>query len=231
MLLQEHDFITLDFIGKVKETEEIFDITQESDAKRFHLYNPEKKYQPLTICIGERHVVEGLDEFFKGKELGKTYTVVIPAEKAFGKRNPKLLRLVPMHAFHEHKIRPEPGLHVNLDGMLATVRSVSGGRIILDFNHPLAGKDVEYTFTIHQRIDSSEEKLKCLITFLMPGLPYTFKGSELHVDIALPEQLQRILTEKITTLIPVITTVTFKKEELNKETSLEKKKTIPAPKV
>ena len=210
MAVKLHDFVAIDFLGKVKETGEVFDITKEDDAKKHQLHNPKNAYQPLTICVGERHVVEGLDEFLVGKESEKEYTIALPAEKAFGKRDPKLLRLVPLSTFNEHKIRPEPGLHINLDGMIATVRSVSGGRVILDFNHPLAGKEIEYQFTVKSVVTDTKEKLKALITFLMPGLPYELEGNALHVNAEFPEQIQTMLKEKITQLIPEITDITYK---------------------
>ncbi len=241
MQVKLHDFITIDFLGKVKETGEVFDITKEEDAKKYKLHASNRTYGSLTICVGERHVVEGLDEFLVGKETGKEYNIAIPAEKAFGKRDPKLFRLVPLSTFNEHKVRPEPGLHINLDGMIATVRSVSGGRVILDFNHPLAGKEVEYQINIKNVVNDAKEKLKALLTFLMPGLPHELKGDTLHIGVDFPEQIRAMFSEKIKKLIPEITNIEYKpaakteekKDEKGKESIVEpskKKKSKPAAK-
>lgn len=241
MQVKLHDFITINFVGKVKDTGEIFDITKEDDAKKYNLHASNRTYKPLTICVGERHVVEGLDEFLVGKETGKEYNIDIPADKAFGKRDPKLLRLVPLSTFNEHKVRPEPGLHINLDGMIATVRSVSGGRVILDFNHPLAGKEVEYQINIGDIVSDTNEKLKALLNFLMPGLPHELKGNILHINVEFPEQIRTMLNEKIKKLIPEIINIEYKpaakaeekKDEKGKESVAEpskKKESRPAAK-
>ncbi len=54
---------------------------------------------------------------------------------------------------------------LNLDGMIAKILSVSGGRVSVDFNNPLAGKDIEYEFTIKRKITDEKEKVDALQDF------------------------------------------------------------------
>ena len=75
MKTKDHDFIEIDYIAKIKDTDTIFDITKEEDAKKFNLYNKEIKYKPLRICLGERQVIQGLDDFLIDKELKKTLKI------------------------------------------------------------------------------------------------------------------------------------------------------------
>ena len=56
------------------------------------------------------------------------------------------------HYIKEKDINPYPGALLNLDGMLAKILSVSGGRVITDFNSPLASKEIAYEFTIKRKI-------------------------------------------------------------------------------
>lgn len=74
MTLKKGDFIEIEFIGKIKESHIVFDVTNEQDAKKYNLYNPKIKYSPLIICIGENNIVKGLDEFLICKEI-KDYTI------------------------------------------------------------------------------------------------------------------------------------------------------------
>ncbi|MDO8628698.1 MAG: peptidylprolyl isomerase, partial [Nanoarchaeota archaeon] len=157
MLIKKNDFINVDFIGKITETGDVFDVTQEDLAKKYNVHSPKAHYHALTICVGEKHVVPGLDEFLEGKEPGK-YSVNLTPEQAFGKKDPKLMRLIPLNVFHKHNMRPEVGLHINMDGAIGVVRSVSGGRVIMDFNHPLAGKNVTYDITINKLETDPKEK-------------------------------------------------------------------------
>jgi len=161
---KKKDFIELEFIGKNLTNNEIFDSNILEEAKKL---NPQvKEVKPLTICIGENFVVRGLDAFLEGKEIGKKYNLKLDPEKAFGKRDSKLIRLIPMKMFLEQKIYPQPGMTLALDNNLVKVVSVSGGRVLVDFNNPLAGKDIEYEFTIKKVVDEVKEKVSALQNFL-----------------------------------------------------------------
>jgi len=141
MAIKQKDFIEIDYTGKVKEDNVIFDTTDEKAAKENDIHNEEMTYGPVIICVGEKHVIKGLDDWIAGKEIGE-YDVDLKPEDAFGKKDAKLLKLIPTNVFLKQQISPMPGLQVNMDGVVGTIRSVSGGRIFVDFNHPLDRKSV-----------------------------------------------------------------------------------------
>ena len=147
MAIKQNDFIELDYIGRIKEGNHIFDITNKEEAKKNKIFNEKAEYGPVKVVIGEKQLVKGLEDFLIGKEVGK-YTVELTSEKAFGKKNPKLMKIIPTNVFIQQNIKPFPGLQLNLDGLIGTVRSVSGGRVIMDFNHPLAGKDLTFKIKV-----------------------------------------------------------------------------------
>ena len=49
--------------------------------------------------------LKGVDDFLIGKEIGK-YTIELTPEKAFGNRESKLVQMIPMKVFQQHKINP-----------------------------------------------------------------------------------------------------------------------------
>ena len=159
MTIKNNDFVELDYTGRLKDTNDVFDTTKEDVAKANKLFNPKATYKPVIICVGEAMILKGLDDQLLGKELG-AHTVALSADNAFGKKDAKLIRLVPLRRFAEQGIQPMPGLQVNIDGTMGTVRAISGGRIILDFNHPLAGKDVLYEVTLTRLVSDTAEKIK-----------------------------------------------------------------------
>ena len=161
MALKKGDFIELEYTGRIKDGE-VFDTTDEKIAKEAGIYKKEFSYGPVIICLGEGHILKGIDQALIGKEIGE-YKIELPPEKAFGKRDAKLLKLVPLSAFKEHKIEPVPGMQVIVDGVLATIKTVSGGRCLVDFNHPLAGRFVEYDVKILRKIEDTKEKIEALL--------------------------------------------------------------------
>jgi FKBP-type peptidyl-prolyl cis-trans isomerase 2 len=87
-------------------------------------------------------------------------------EEAFGKRNPKLIQMIQKKEFIKHNLNPLPGVIFNFDGKLAKVLTVSGGRVMLDFNNPLAGKEVHYKIKVLRKVDNLNEKIEALNDFL-----------------------------------------------------------------
>jgi len=122
----------------------------------------EKTTRPLLVVAGAGQVLAGLDEMLVGSKLGQERKEKIPKEKAFGERRPELLKLIPLQEFQKRGLEPTVGQSLDVDGMPARVQSVSGGRVRLDFNHELAGMDLEYSFKVEKIYVTAQEKLNAL---------------------------------------------------------------------
>ncbi|MEM4719636.1 MAG: peptidylprolyl isomerase [Candidatus Pacearchaeota archaeon] len=155
--IKEKDFIEIDFVGKTKEGE-IFDSTKKEHSKKFG----KEELKPLKIPLGFGLMLKTFEEEIIGKEIGKEYFIEIKAEKAFGKRNPLLVKMVSIKNFLSQGITPTKGMQFSFDGNLGKIVSVSGGRVLVDFNNPLAGKDVFYEFKILRKIEEKKEQLDSL---------------------------------------------------------------------
>jgi FKBP-type peptidyl-prolyl cis-trans isomerase 2 len=178
-MLKKNDFLEIDFIARVKGTEQVFDttlleeakkanmLTEEDEKKEKEVEESQKRFKPLKLCIGQGMVIAGLDKALEGKETGKWYEVEIQPQDAFGLRNPKLVKLFSLSAFHERGINPVAGMVLTLDNMLARISTVSSGRVIVDFNSPLASKAVVYRFRINRKIQNKEEKIEILTNFFL----------------------------------------------------------------
>ena len=148
----------------------LFDTTNEELAKKEGIYNPRMIYGPATIAVGEGMVLPGLDEALLEMEVGEEKELVLPPEKAFGKRDPSKVRVVPIKEFQRFNIRPVVGMPVNIDGNVGKVVSINSGRVLVDFNHELAGKTVKYTLKIEDVIEEPEEIVKELIKLYAPRI-------------------------------------------------------------
>ena len=174
MIIEKNDFIEIEFTGKANN--EIFDTTKEKEAKEKGI---QTEVKPLIISAGNSMILKGFDDFIIGKEINKDYLVKLTPEQAFGKRIPSLVKTLPMKVFLEKNIKPYPGLILQMDNYVAKILSVSGGRVITDFNNPLAGKEVEYQFKILRKIEDNSEKVKSLIHyFLKQDLNFEIKGDK-----------------------------------------------------
>ena len=219
MTLKKGDFIELDFVGKIKDTNEIFDLTKEDVAKEKKLYNPKFTYKPITICVGEGELIKGLDEKLVGRDKGKC-TIEIKSEEGFGKKDPSLLKLVPIKIFTKENLRPFPGLNVNINGLIGTIRSVSGGRVIVDFNHPLSGKDLVFDIEIRKILKEDKEKIDSLISKITHEFESKLDKNNLTLKLNPEEKYKEELKKKIQKLVPSVKSIKF--EDKKEEKQLEK---------
>lgn len=206
-MLKEKDFIEIEYIAKIKDTDKIFDLTDEKVAKEKNIYNPHLKYGPIIICLGQNHILPGLDKKLIEKEIGK-FTIDLSAEESFGKRDPKSIIVYPTSVFKEKKINLQPGLQLDIDGRIGIVRTVTGGRTYIDFNHPLAGKELSYEIKINRVVEDTKEKLDALLKILLMTKTPSTKIEEEKAEITLkekfPAEVESALKEKIKDLISEI---------------------------
>ena len=165
MPIKKGDLIYIDYIGIVKESGEIFDTTIEEEAKKAGIYNEKQKYKPILVAVGRSWVVEGLDEALIGKEENQYFEVEVPPEKGFGNRDVNKIVIYTRRKLLEAGIRGElrPGTVVTINGVPAIVRAASGGRYLLDFNPPLAGKTLIYKVWVRTICKTLDEKIRAII--------------------------------------------------------------------
>jgi len=160
--VQKGDFVEVEYTGRIKDDISAFDTTSTEEAKKAGIFSNNAEYGPVIICIGQNDVLPGLDEKLDGAETEKDYHFEIPAERAFGKKDAKLIQLIPARKFTEQNVRPMPGLQINVDGYVGIIKSVAGGRTLVDFNHPLAGRELSYDIKVLRKITDKNEKIRSL---------------------------------------------------------------------
>lgn len=180
--MQNNDFIQIAYIGKIKESGEVFDKTDD-----------------IVVIVGAGYVIKGLDEAFLGMNIGDKKTIEVEPEKAFGKRDLKLLKLVPESEFRKHNTKPVPGMFIDTDKMRGRVLSVSSGRVKVDFNHPLAGKVLAYDLEIKGKIEDIDEKISGIVCFYTNLQKDKIKVSikEKEVELIIPPVVHPAFKKKI----------------------------------
>jgi FKBP-type peptidyl-prolyl cis-trans isomerase SlyD len=172
MVISEGTFIKVSYSGST--AGQIFDTTDETAAKDAGIHSSNAIYGPVTICVGQKHVVLGLDEELAGKESGSEGDVSVPPEKAFGERDPKRIQSFPKNKFKE---KPTRGMSVKVDELgEGRVVDIIGSKVIVDFNAPLAGQTLSYHYKIEEVVDDPLEQLRGLVRL------YAGKDMEITLD-------------------------------------------------
>jgi FKBP-type peptidyl-prolyl cis-trans isomerase 2 len=163
--MKDGDFVNIEFTGRIKGSQDIFDTTDGEKAKTAGIYNEKTNYGPIPIVVGARQLIPGLEDAVKEMNVGEKKTVEIPPEKAFGSKNPDMVKLVPMSVFKDNKTDPSPGKIVDFNGLRGMVMNVDGGRVKIDFNHPLADKVIEYDIEIKDEITGNVERVSAVVRY------------------------------------------------------------------
>lgn len=183
-------FIEIDFTAKSTDGT-VFDTTSLDVAKE-HQLEGRGRFVPLISPLAQGYLLEGLYEFLQDKKEG-SYSIDIPAEKAFGAKDPRKIKLIGLGKFRENDMRPYPGLEVDVDGRRGVVRSVNSGRVLVDFNHPMAGKDVVYDVELKRFVEDPGECFGSLLLLIL-GIPSsrvtsTLDGRKLSVVIEVQQRV------------------------------------------
>lgn len=103
---------------------------------------------PLEFQLGAGQVIPGFDKAVTGMNVGDAQTVAIPSDDAYGAHDPNGKQSFPRDQVPEN-IPLEIGTQLQLSGpqgqpIMVTIAEVTDEAVILDANHPLAGKDLTF---------------------------------------------------------------------------------------
>ncbi len=174
--VKKNDFVQVEFSAYANG--ELFDSTKAEEIKKL---SPNTEAKPVIVAVGQQMIVPGFDSALEGKETGKEYTIKLSPKDAFGERKREMVRIVPANSFTERRVTPRPGMQLALDNTIVKILSVSGGRVTVDFNNPLAGKEVEYKFVITRKVSDEKEKASALFEALFRFVPDFNIGEKITV--------------------------------------------------
>ena len=204
---KEKDFVEIDYVGRIKESNQIFDLTDKALAKKNNIYNENAKYGSRIICLGENQILPTIDKFLIDKEVGENYTLELKPEDSFGKKDSNLIKIVPSDILKKQKINPFPGLQIHAGGLIGTIRSVAGGRVTIDFNHPLAGKNLVYDIKINNIVEKDYQKVKSLVENMLNlsdkeyFLEMEGNKAKVKLNVTIPNKAKEEVKEKVKKLL------------------------------
>ncbi len=187
--VKKGDFILADVFGKVKNGRAFY-ATNKKDAIREKIYEDKKQYTPDLILVGEKGFLFDTItvDMEKGTwKVGDEKTFDLTAEQAFGKRDGTKIRQMGAREF-----KKKTGKDAKLGEEYRDPKSqergyvirMNQGRVLVDLNHPLAGKEVTYTVKVVDKMTEEKEILNAILVKNGPGInPELFKITRKDKDI------------------------------------------------
>ena len=107
-----------------------------------------KGKEPLEYTHGDASLIPGLTSRMEGMKEGEEKKIPVPAAEGYGLVNPEAFQKVPK-AQMPADMNPEAGMMLQAqrpDGSVLPVKisEVNDDSVVIDFNHPLAGKDLTF---------------------------------------------------------------------------------------
>ena len=174
--VEEGDFVLLKITARTRKGK-IFRVSSEEDAKKAGIYEEDKAnqghYTPEFVIIGKPGFLnEGLTETIKDMNYFQKKSVKIPHTKAFGKREPQKIERIGIAKFRKLNDgkNPEYGQdYTNKKGQRGVVTNILQGKVIIDYNHPLAGQSIDYNLEIIDKIEAFDDKIEYFM--ISKGIP------------------------------------------------------------
>ena len=163
--LQSGDVIKLAYTARTVEEGSLVDTTDEEVAEDEGVDTEDQEFGPRTIVLGENHIFPDVEDDIFGKEVGDEGTVTVAAADAFGEYDESEVRTVSKDKIPEDD--RYPGAHVQIENDQGHVETIIGGRARVDFNHPLAGEDVEYEYEVVSEVTDREEKAQGILQMML----------------------------------------------------------------
>jgi len=175
--VEKGDFVLVKITGKTQKGT-VFQVSSEEDAKKAGIYDEQKAkqgyYSPEFVIVGKPGFLnEGLTETIEIMTFFEKKSVRIPPTKAFGKRDPQKLERIGIAKFRKLNDGKNPELGQEFikkgTGQRGVVTNIVQGRVIVDYNHPLAGQSVDYNIEIVDKIEDFNEKVEYFM--ISKGIP------------------------------------------------------------
>jgi len=131
------------------------------EAGTTEVVDSNKGAQPLEFITGKGHIIPGLESALVGMNKGESSDVMVKAEDAYGELNPEAVQTIPRDQFEGIDLTEGMMLYGQGEGgqtVQVVVKSFNDNEVTVDFNHPLAGKDLMFSVTVLDERAATEDE-------------------------------------------------------------------------
>ncbi|AFZ71166.1 FKBP-type peptidyl-prolyl cis-trans isomerase [Caldisphaera lagunensis DSM 15908] len=190
MVFNDGDFVLINYTIKVKNGDNylVQETTYEDVAKQSNIYDANKKYGPYLIVIGKSTLIAAVNEAIKEMQPGEKKEIKADPSKAYGERREELVIRVPIKQLKRYNIPLRIGQQVEIGGRIGIIERIAERFAYIDFNHPLAGKELLIDLEVVKKIEDFNEKVRYLVERWLgiPGNDIEVSGNQNIINIGLP---------------------------------------------
>ena len=203
--MEKGDLVLVDYVGKANG--DIFDLSSKEKAEEEGLDTSQMDFEPIPVLVGEEYVIPGFEDAVKSMEVGDEKEFTVSPEEGYGDRKSENIETYPEKEFNRQDVNVAVGDTLMVGRRQGRVISKGSGRVRIDFNHPLAGKELEYWVEIVEKVEDDEEKARKIFDYRLGHGEIEFDGDKVTIihkheedghQHELPPQLKEAIKEEIT---------------------------------
>lgn len=137
-VVEKGDTVKLNSVGKVEDGSVFLDTSESDDL--------------ISVEVGTGKLVKGLDKEILGMTEGEEKQVKITPEEGYGHENPNLITTIPLEVFQKSNLEPQEGMGLRTSQGDCYVTKVSDKEVEVNYNHPLAGKNLTFDIKVEEII-------------------------------------------------------------------------------
>ncbi|MEC7756612.1 MAG: FKBP-type peptidyl-prolyl cis-trans isomerase [Candidatus Thermoplasmatota archaeon] len=170
----------------------LIETTREETAKEHDQFDENRNYSPMVTIVGDGRLIPGFEAHLTDAKSEENYDFEIEPAEAYGERDQNKVETISQNVLLRSVRDPNTlgiGSPVEIGGRNGILQFMSAGRARIDYNHPLAGVTLRYSYKIVKVVDDREEKVQTLLSMNTgrDDFELGFDGDDL--TITLPEEI------------------------------------------
>ena len=186
--MEEGTIVHVDYELYDGATGDLIETTRESVAQEHETHQEGRDYTPLVCVVGSGNLIPGFEAALLEAEADVEVDVTIPAVDAYGEKDPTLVETISIDKLLR-SVRDRNQLYlgapVNIGGRQGYLSFLAAGRARIDYNHPMAGKTLKYSFKVVKVVEGKEEQVMALLESNTGHSDFgvAFDGDDLNITI------------------------------------------------
>jgi len=164
--MEEGTIIHVDYELYNEETGTIIETTREDVAKEHDVHQEGRTYSPMVCIVGGGMLIAGFEDALAEAKANEEIECIIAPEDGYGAKDSELIDTISIDKLLQSVKDPKSlyiGAPVNIGGKQGYLSYLAAGRARIDYNHPMAGKTLKYSFKIVAVVEGKEEKVTALL--------------------------------------------------------------------
>ena len=164
--MEEGTIIHVDYELYNEESGTIIETTREEVAKEHDVHQEGRTYSPMVCIVGGGMLISGFEEALAQAKADEEIECIIAPEDAYGAKDSELVETISIDKLLQTVKDPKSlyvGAPLTIDGKQGQISYIAAGRARIDYNHPMAGKTLKYSFKIVAVVEGKEEKVTALL--------------------------------------------------------------------